>query len=1148
MSNTINLRLGDIIQIYAPSNNEINNKTFLIYYIDDTKIKLKNNDTEYILNIDSDKNLKDESIETIDLLSRASIEGYAKQNDLLPDTWVDIHFNGDLPTTYTGLITSLEEDMIEIKLFPDNELIYLDFEYKGLPENIPIEKIVIRSPPEELKQSQELSEKKEIEISTDKDKEIEEVEETTIEIPISSVKKTIQDMLLTGDQIKIGDKLETINQIIDVPDDEKRYSIESQANDLLDELLSTVPNDQRTETVLNNLHTMVQRYKELRRQFSKFDENDNVVEAIFKGPNYKPLANSLYNLNKNLYWLLLVASNKKKIYDEDKNSNSYDVIYLNIVESLVNYNSIYDDFKSNNDNYDSYFKKLNEYMLPFNETDELIYKNSVKDNLNVVIDNLEDMYSSVVSNKTINRKRFLITKYNLGLKKLAIKEKKGSKIFTEKKTLTSDDKINIKSILTLPDPVIKYSNINLPAVNIAIKSSLNNYPFQYWPFLKDRSTYNKTIINNFTERLGINMNSLKKINNYMLSETINVEDKYKQFLDIIVPKSRQVFNLHKNNIKDVYSLYYLVKYFEPYLIYHDDISFKLYEELIQFIQEQIDGYRNNMRVRRDEHFYKLQNRLKLLDNLNDGSEKNNDFILLYNLLKTSKNIQDDVFNEYDIKNPEKNTLYTSTEIMTKMIETDLSRLYFTSIAFISSDLYMPFDYNVLLSEETNKYNKQVKDSEQKNSCGTEVLAKKYLNIDVLNEDNNKEIYFDKEYDTTFYDIIDEYKSEQEELEPTDFKLFLVDKLMNNIGLTKEKALYEADSMINKKRKVINGDYAVLKVNNVDTIQYFYYKRVNNVWNRDEKIPDNIEATSSEMFCNIKEKCTTVKKDNKNECVDYPLGSEIVKNSIINDIYDEFEDTYVLNKNQLIKKINEEYLKNLNNLSRYRSINLNSLFKYNDFQLSIVKQGEKKEIIVSPNLKILNKILSEEDFIKKQKQIIAFVQKYTREANELIDSNNSNNGCNHCVGFCKYWLYCIETNTKILPSFVYRLACAFFEKENYALELDIICDEQGALSDDNEKWVDKHSGWDIKYNKLSSDEGYEDGFKLITHSVLKKTDLSEDLLNKEVTLENPVALIIKNVVKTLGRYIGVTITRHEEFIVNNSLTSLNILVMMNKLTI
>ena len=44
----------------------------------------------------------------------------------------------------TGIITNKEEDMIEIKLYPNNELIYIDFGYKGIDPTLNIEKIIIR--------------------------------------------------------------------------------------------------------------------------------------------------------------------------------------------------------------------------------------------------------------------------------------------------------------------------------------------------------------------------------------------------------------------------------------------------------------------------------------------------------------------------------------------------------------------------------------------------------------------------------------------------------------------------------------------------------------------------------------------------------------------------------------------------------------------------------------------------------------------------------------------------------------------------------------------------------------------------------------------------------------------------------------------
>ena len=45
----------------------------------------------------------------------------------MPNTWIDIHFNGDFPAIITGEITNLENDMIEIRTI-DNDTLYLNFD------------------------------------------------------------------------------------------------------------------------------------------------------------------------------------------------------------------------------------------------------------------------------------------------------------------------------------------------------------------------------------------------------------------------------------------------------------------------------------------------------------------------------------------------------------------------------------------------------------------------------------------------------------------------------------------------------------------------------------------------------------------------------------------------------------------------------------------------------------------------------------------------------------------------------------------------------------------------------------------------------------------------------------------------------------
>ena len=147
---SIPLFLGDIIKITAPTNEIFNEQTFLIDYIDKNKIILINTASleKTMLKIQADGSLGDGTITLIDLIERNQYPGYARQNSLLPGIWVNIYFGGDVPAILTGEITNLEEDMIEIRTYPDDETIYINFNYSGIPEDLPIEMFEIRSPPE----------------------------------------------------------------------------------------------------------------------------------------------------------------------------------------------------------------------------------------------------------------------------------------------------------------------------------------------------------------------------------------------------------------------------------------------------------------------------------------------------------------------------------------------------------------------------------------------------------------------------------------------------------------------------------------------------------------------------------------------------------------------------------------------------------------------------------------------------------------------------------------------------------------------------------------------------------------------------------------------------------------------------------------
>jgi hypothetical protein len=96
-----------------------------------------------------------------------------------------------------------------------------------------------------------------------------------------------------------------------------------------------------------------------------------------------------------------------------------------------------------------------------------------------------------------------------------------------------------------------------------------------------------------------------------------------------------------------------------------------------------------------------------------------------------------------------------------------------------------------------------------------------------------------------------------------------------------------------------------------------------------------------------------------------------------------------------------------------------------------------------------------------------------------------------------WLYCIKTSVPLLPVFKYDLANAFIKSpELYTEVLEVLKAKIGKLSDDGDSYVDKHSGWIICKIDFDVEEGYEDGFKISSRSIME-----EDAGNKIMSMSN-----------------------------------------------
>ena len=1009
----IELQLGDVISIVNPKNEKLNDQTFIIDYIDRSKMYLINVDTlgKIKLKFSEDGIIGDGTISQISILSRSDTPSYARQNDLLPGKWVNIYFGGEYPVIITGEITNLEEDMIEIKTIGkdgDNDMLYINFGYKGIPEDLPIDNIEIREKPEEPKkgfieeveegQDYREQEQEQIEMIPDLEKEKQNIippEKLNFEVPLKNVKDQLREFILRADQIKFGDEeLGPIVQFVDVSIQSQRYSIEVQVSDLLDELLSTVPNSQRTRSVLNNIHITIERFKQLRERFSTFDQYGIVESALINESSYKPLNQYFKKFQQNLYWILPVVKNIKKIYadnnvTEDVNENN-DIINLELDKDNKSIINILNNYKSNDlpidqNKYSFLYGELNTYFTPFdliNEeaTNDLLIEKNVETDLNLIIDNLEDMYSSVFTNNNVTTRRFVIQKYNMGLTKLDTLDNTSSRMVTTRVKMTNPDTMSIKSFITLPEPTIRFSKINLPGTNMLERANLNQVFINYWELLKKKTTVNNIFIEKLNNEIDFNENNfVNTIKNYVLN--LSSEDKkgltseqiYSQFINTIIPKTKILFDLMKKYITGKLSIVDVVSYLEPFLVYTDDLTYMQYKTITEFIDEKISEF-NKKYIDRSRLFQGLTKYRKT------------DLILtnaysIISIIDTKDNLRSDIFDSYDIMIDGNNLRFkfadfTNSELLRKIMLKDNSKLYTSAISLQSAPLMVPSEYSALFEKEKDKINSKYNNEEKNDKCGPIIVAKYYDSVEELSEDNNKNIYFDKKYDKTNYGLLDAYEKEIMSMSPENLKIHVTNELKKKLRLNDHDSDYLANTLLDGHKMVIDGQYAILYKKDVVPD---YYIRKQNKWILDKDTTQNLNSNTntnisdSSILCDLQEKCINVpNKDNdEDKCITLEGDELNIQNKLLKDILGEFDEKYRTSKDEFEQKIKSQFDYFTSIISVLTSIQNNNMLRYNNQKYKLGSSIDEDKPIkpISPYTTLLNIILGQADFVKKQNDII-----------------------------------------------------------------------------------------------------------------------------------------------------------------------------------
>ena len=1128
------LKLGDIIEIVSPANAKYHQKTFYINYIDDAEIEILDVNTafKHILSLYDSGELTDESIKRIHLLSRAPDEGYAKQNGLIVGKWINVHFNGEVPTVITGEITNLDEDMIEVMTYPNVEMIYINFEYKGIPRFLPIEKIALREIPKSIKGSlrkmmDDMSEEGEIpNFDSSKTASMETMPNGEIAIIVPENPKMdpnfndiMKDLVFSAKDIVFGEE-EEIEIRTEVKRSEQRYGIDIQLNDLMDELLSTIPTNKRTELVKQRVKTVVSRFKELREQFSNFDANGNVTGYKNFDAAYKPLVEHLKEMDVNLRWILPVIKQKTKLYVTNNNEDP-ETDFIENKSNLFDIMEMVDKQKAS-ETYSGYYENINENFTPFTNI-ENANKKEVKCDLDVIIDNLDNYYSNTFSKvikvvehkggqavaKTyeVKNRRFIIQKYNLGMSKMLEHTMKSGKTVYMRGAMTKNDTANVKSVMMLPNSAVHFSRVDLPGTGIIDRVNLSHNWLYYFNLLKT-----KTNVEKISAKTPINYEEIDGA--YFASKMIGFSSdmgniNYDEFLNNVIPRSRSIIHMLREEVPNPYSFYNMISFFEPFLIYPDNITYSAktaqdkrrgeesdnqkggaYNEIRFHVKERVKKYKADMASKGSEF-------TELLNKRYDGESRRIPNVL-YRVLTENGEFLKSVMERYRLAE----SGVDGTEILNRILTTDGGSAYMATVSLMMGSLFKP---------DLEKF---VKNLENDTGAGNIfeskfTIAKKYSSVrDILKDNNTEDVWYDKEFDNTPYNIMSKYEEDQKKMLPDKFIDYLKLVLIEKHDAEPEKAEELAKAIIAKKRRINEGKYAMLtivptsktEINSSDKEAVeieenarkkvsFYVRRMN-IW-----IPDNdVDETDFEMFEHHESIKSKAKPKHIDEIVEYAVGD--METHLKN------RAKYYMN---LLKKI--QWIKESN-------AKQHDIYRYM-LGTQIIESGFG---IQSPYEGLRDYVLSQSDIVKKSADILRFRDNFCREAvnDEPLQ-----------------WLYCVDTNVKLLPKFFYDLAHCYVNGNDYEAELDRICRHSGKLSEDQESIVDKHSGYVIKSIDFADDMGY---FKTIEsssedadiqHVLGRKTKSGKKVFEDETTQH------IYNIASSLCEYMSVDFDLIEERIMQLS---------------
>ena len=1171
------LHYGDIIEIFSdPASSKVkmdlNEKTFFVDYIDDQKIRLIQTNTHdtILLYIDENGQLQEPSIKRIDLLTRAKEPGFARQKGLLPDQWVDVYFV-NLEQPITGKITHLEEDQIELTLHPSHDIIYIDFSYRGIPEDLPIEKFVLRSSPPLSEPDQEPDQ-----VPENIDESIAEASieftpenEAIIRLPENveydlSTDEILESEYIEADEIFFGKDREIVEQFMEQTQYEMVFNLDTQLTSMMNELLSTVPNSQRTHEVMTNIHRILDRFKELREQFSLIDDYTHQVRGInLHGLQYQPLADYLVaGTGVPPSWLLPVTQTRRKMYVlPDESAEDFEEMGDTVVQShdIPELNQIMEKYRDNtlqgdSNPYKQWMEELYPAFTPLVDTplttnDGLASRASVLFSPTIQHDSWESIVENSVGgfsfgattvsasakHTTLKPTHPFFQRFSPGISFLERSEENRRKFVPQ--YLTPNETLHIQSWILLPVSVARFSMVQMPMIDLLQRTEMSH---KYW--LKYRSFPSKgsvdtLLLDNLENTKKKTAESKKKHEHFLtgiqhvLPDPVLVrnqhelpENFYRQYVQTMLPSTFDLIEIVQSWMTPFQGLNIQeqIRVLEPFMVYLSSLSYPHYNRMRYYIKERTSSWKKQF-YESKEQYRKINDTYALMNQtLGKGVLGPSEYNLGRKLLEqtTLYQIFYDVYRIRGLMSTGDGVTafrpLSSSELLQEVCSKDMYALL--SVLLRNATLNHVVAESFLKASAEMNWEEDQEDADTKLSkiggdCRRNFLVKRYTSLADLQKDNyNEDVFYDKNMDDTPYELLDQYKKDMPEKtddftteEMRDFLELLSTNLIKKHACPKDSAAELAITLLSKKKRVKDGEYAMLELatkkreeSTADSVKIDdkplithreFFKRVQNKWVQDNTLSDesfadlsfliqsafpNKRGAVNRMLCDSQPSC--MKNPQTATCDPFAASEKRIQIMRQEYAVKEMEKRLETSQEELAKLLETLILETSRTLAAKERLRTVWFQHYSimAYAMGQITDKDAPPIVVSPYAKLRDDIIGQDDFTKKQYDLVRFFQTgFLRRA--MIDE----------LGEDDHWLYCTETNTKLLPVFMYDLAKEFIAhgEIGYQERLETYKQFQ-MMSDDGDAIVDKHSGYILSKLEWVNEELYDDqGFKIQTGSVL-----------------------------------------------------------------